>query len=434
MNGDMTSDQQLLTAERQLCPYCGRLFKRLKTHLPHCKLAPIAKELDSCQTSASSHSGVLPKCTSSMGQTVTTAPERPPDSNLLKNTGLSPKVSPKKSRKSSVSNGGPRVMTSKLGKGGIEAVSPAQRNLPGDNRNLLRSAHRGNEALGEAASDPRGRQTKVKLKEKDMKNKAKQTVAQESPPSSSRQSVVEAERKSGASQTEPPARTPASGILGSEGPSGSLFCVGGDAEDTRGAFKVKPAVLGLKPLDSSALATETVLLHKLRPLSAVDNMCKVPTPMVSSLPACTHTSPLNPSKAPAGPRPAGLEWMPELALAYRGISFSMLPRRPCRTEHVQKHSPQIQPIAAEIQGCLAERAFVDVRLAELPSWLMSRPLPSPRAGVASLQRGWRWYYSRYIDVRRGGVGGVAMLLTTYCVLSYVWSYPRLKEERWRKYH
>nr|XP_023676131.1 ATP synthase subunit f, mitochondrial-like isoform X2 [Paramormyrops kingsleyae] len=89
---------------------------------------------------------------------------------------------------------------------------------------------------------------------------------------------------------------------------------------------------------------------------------------------------------------------------------------------------------SSVTWCLAERAFVDVRLAELPSWLMSRPLPSPRAGVASLQRGWRWYYSRYIDVRRGGVGGVAMLLTTYCVLSYLWSYPRLKEERWRKYH
>lgn len=300
-----------------------------------------------------------------MGQTVTTAPERPPDSNLHKDTRLSSKASPKKSRKSSVSNGSPRVMDSKLGKGGMEAVSPARRNLPGDNRNLLRSAHRGNEASGEAAGDPRGRQTTAKLKEKDMKNKVKQTVARDPPPSSSRQSIVEAERKSGASQTEPHAWTPASSALGSEGPSGSLFGVGGKAEGTRvtvtwthlvtadpgeGAFKVKPAVLALKPLDSSTLATETVLLHKLSPLPAVGNTCKVPTPTVSSLPACTHTSPLNPSKAPAGPRSTGLEWMPELALAYRGISFSMLPRRTCRTEHVQKHSPQIQPVAAQIQG------------------------------------------------------------------------------------
>ncbi|KAJ8377673.1 hypothetical protein AAFF_G00255180 [Aldrovandia affinis] len=33
-----------------------------------------------------------------------------------------------------------------------------------------------------------------------------------------------------------------------------------------------------------------------------------------------------------------------------------------------------------------------------------------------------------------GRRGVTMLLAGYCVLSYVWSYPHLKHERWRKYH
>uniref|UniRef100_A0A3B4AI03 Uncharacterized protein n=1 Tax=Periophthalmus magnuspinnatus TaxID=409849 RepID=A0A3B4AI03_9GOBI len=47
---------------------------------------------------------------------------------------------------------------------------------------------------------------------------------------------------------------------------------------------------------------------------------------------------------------------------------------------------------------------------------------------------WQWYYRRYIDVKKGGVGGVAMLLAGYCVLSYVWTYPHLKRDRWRKYH
>lgn len=38
--------------------------------------------------------------------------------------------------------------------------------------------------------------------------------------------------------------------------------------------------------------------------------------------------------------------------------------------------------------------------------------------------GWQWYYKKYIDVKKGGVGGVGMLLAGYCVLSYIWSYPR----------
>ena len=41
--------------------------------------------------------------------------------------------------------------------------------------------------------------------------------------------------------------------------------------------------------------------------------------------------------------------------------------------------------------------------------------------------GWQWYYRRYIDVRKGGVGGLGMLLAGYCVLSYVWSYPHISK-------
>uniref|UniRef100_A0A3B5L614 Uncharacterized protein n=1 Tax=Xiphophorus couchianus TaxID=32473 RepID=A0A3B5L614_9TELE len=41
---------------------------------------------------------------------------------------------------------------------------------------------------------------------------------------------------------------------------------------------------------------------------------------------------------------------------------------------------------------------------------------------------------RYIDVKKGSVGGLSMLLAGYCVLSYIWSYPHIKLSRWRKYH
>lgn len=75
-----------------------------------------------------------------------------------------------------------------------------------------------------------------------------------------------------------------------------------------------------------------------------------------------------------------------------------------------------------------------MRLKELPSWIATRAPRNPRNGVEALNSGWQWYYRRYIDVRKGGVGGVAMLLAGYCILGYTWHYPHIKHDRWRKYH
>uniref|UniRef100_A0AAV2LEG6 ATP synthase subunit f, mitochondrial n=1 Tax=Knipowitschia caucasica TaxID=637954 RepID=A0AAV2LEG6_KNICA len=83
---------------------------------------------------------------------------------------------------------------------------------------------------------------------------------------------------------------------------------------------------------------------------------------------------------------------------------------------------------------LAPQSFSQVTLRELPDWLVSQSPRRPREVLYLAQRGWRWYYRRYIDVKRGGVGGVAMLLAGYCALSYAWAFPHLKRERWRKYH
>uniref|UniRef100_A0A8C6UKC0 ATP synthase subunit f, mitochondrial n=1 Tax=Neogobius melanostomus TaxID=47308 RepID=A0A8C6UKC0_9GOBI len=86
------------------------------------------------------------------------------------------------------------------------------------------------------------------------------------------------------------------------------------------------------------------------------------------------------------------------------------------------------------RGALSQQRLGQVMLRELPDWLVSRSPRRPRDALQLLHRGWQWYYRRYIDVRKGGVGGVAMLLAGYCVLSYVWAFPQLKRERWRKYH
>ncbi|XP_071756776.2 uncharacterized protein LOC139912772 isoform X1 [Centroberyx gerrardi] len=87
-----------------------------------------------------------------------------------------------------------------------------------------------------------------------------------------------------------------------------------------------------------------------------------------------------------------------------------------------------------IGGVLTQRSLGQVRLRELPGWLALKTPSHPREAAEILHRGWQWYYRRYIDVRKGGVGGVAMLLAGYCVLSYMWSYPHIKRDRWRKYH
>lgn len=86
------------------------------------------------------------------------------------------------------------------------------------------------------------------------------------------------------------------------------------------------------------------------------------------------------------------------------------------------------------QGAVTQQSLGQVRLRQLPEWLVCRTPSRPRDVVEMVQRGWQWYYRRYIDVKKGGVGGLGMLLAGYCVLSYMWSYHHIKLDRWRKHH
>ncbi|KAM4526364.1 uncharacterized protein V3H82_000788 [Fundulus diaphanus] len=86
------------------------------------------------------------------------------------------------------------------------------------------------------------------------------------------------------------------------------------------------------------------------------------------------------------------------------------------------------------EGLLTQRNLGQVTLKELPDWLASRTPSRPSDVVEMVRRGWLWYYRKYFHVKKGGVGGVSMLLAGYCVLGYIWSYPRIKLSRWRKYH
>lgn len=38
------------------------------------------------------------------------------------------------------------------------------------------------------------------------------------------------------------------------------------------------------------------------------------------------------------------------------------------------------------------------------------------------------YYNKYINVKRGGIGGVAMLLVGYVAISYLWEYDHISKK------
>ncbi|XP_054833793.1 uncharacterized protein C17orf80 homolog [Eublepharis macularius] len=129
------------------------------------------------------------------------------------------------------------------------------------------------------------------------------------------------------------------------------------------------------------------------------------------------------------PGSLGLEWFPELYPNYHSL-FS--------EKHTQWDAriPETRVIILPREGWqvpLAERRLMDVKLQDLPAWLAACN-SSPRGMLRATCRAWNGYYNKYINVKKGGVAGISMLLLGYCVLSYAWSYEHIKKDRWRKYH
>ncbi|XP_070704393.1 ATP synthase subunit f, mitochondrial [Pempheris klunzingeri] len=82
---------------------------------------------------------------------------------------------------------------------------------------------------------------------------------------------------------------------------------------------------------------------------------------------------------------------------------------------------------------VAEKRLMDVKLNEMGSWLGRRDF-TPNGIASGIRNASTRYYNKYINVKKGGIGGVAMVLTGYVVLSYIWEYDHIKHDRWRKYH
>ncbi|XP_042293265.1 ATP synthase subunit f, mitochondrial isoform X1 [Sceloporus undulatus] len=82
---------------------------------------------------------------------------------------------------------------------------------------------------------------------------------------------------------------------------------------------------------------------------------------------------------------------------------------------------------------IKDKPLMDVKLGQLPNWLAARDY-SPAGIVRGCQGGYNRFIKKYIDVKKGGIGGIAMMLTGYVIISYIWNYDHLKHDRWRKYH
>ncbi|XP_061740958.1 ATP synthase subunit f, mitochondrial isoform X2 [Nerophis ophidion] len=82
---------------------------------------------------------------------------------------------------------------------------------------------------------------------------------------------------------------------------------------------------------------------------------------------------------------------------------------------------------------VAEKRLMEVKLGELGSWLGSRDF-TPNGIISAIRRGRDRYYNKYFHVKKGGIGGISMMLAAYVTISYIWEYDHIKHDRWRKYH
>ncbi|XP_047716528.1 ATP synthase subunit f, mitochondrial-like [Prionailurus viverrinus] len=81
-----------------------------------------------------------------------------------------------------------------------------------------------------------------------------------------------------------------------------------------------------------------------------------------------------------------------------------------------------------------ETKLTDVKLGELPSWILMRDF-TPKAITGEIQRGYYRYY-KYLYARelgKGGIAGISMVLAAYGLFNY-YSYKELKHEQLCKYH
>ncbi|XP_054951261.1 ATP synthase subunit f, mitochondrial-like [Pan paniscus] len=83
---------------------------------------------------------------------------------------------------------------------------------------------------------------------------------------------------------------------------------------------------------------------------------------------------------------------------------------------------------------LKDKKLLEVKLGELPSWILTRDF-SPSGIFGAFRRSCYRYYNKYINVKKGSISGViTMVLACYVIFSYCLSYKHLKHGWLHKYY
>ncbi|XP_012368213.1 ATP synthase subunit f, mitochondrial-like [Octodon degus] len=82
---------------------------------------------------------------------------------------------------------------------------------------------------------------------------------------------------------------------------------------------------------------------------------------------------------------------------------------------------------------LKEKRLLDVKVRELPSCILMWDF-SPTGIAGAFQRSYNRYYNKFINVNKGSIVGLQMVLAAYVLFNYCFSYKELKHEQQHKYH
>ncbi|XP_042546708.1 ATP synthase subunit f, mitochondrial-like [Dipodomys spectabilis] len=82
---------------------------------------------------------------------------------------------------------------------------------------------------------------------------------------------------------------------------------------------------------------------------------------------------------------------------------------------------------------LKEKKLMDVKLVELPNWILMRDF-TPKGIAGAFRRGYDRYFNKYINVKKGSILGSTWCWLAMYFFNYCHCYRELKHERHRKYH
>ncbi|XP_054149023.1 uncharacterized protein C17orf80 homolog [Melozone crissalis] len=440
-----------MAAGTELCPHCGRPFKRLRAHLPHCKAAPAA----SPGPGPGSTARPVPSSARDARPSPASAPGSNPQHSAASGSAPEPSPAPRPRPAPGTGPACPDADPAAPGSG-PGAVQDVARSLdlhPEEVEDVPQRLREGVKVVIEKhrarvvrEKEPRSRGERTEPGPAPRKS-APKSRSKEAPSQGTAGSGSSKGGKSGLKATKTPREPAESG----DSP-GDLVQKKGRDKPRAGAERVQmetgersePPVCALHPRSLRLAPAEPIGAHGWgtagNELGLPGAAVPEPTPTVSPGLALPCTPQIQPNLSPALPltpqtqplcSARGLEWFPELYPESGGLR--MFPGSRFHEDVRITVETARGGLAQGQQGPLADRPLMEVRLGELHTWISTCSF-SAQGLLGAVQRAWGSYCAKYIHVKQGGPAGISMLLAGYCLLSYGWNYQHFKQHRWRKYH